>query len=280
MNSTALISVAELHTMLEDPDLLILDASMEKPLPGTQNQISGDGVPGAIRFDLETVFSNVSAAFPHTRLSVDSFQKQAKSLGINNRSRVVVYDNMGIYSSPRAWWMLKWMGHNNVFILDGGLPAWINAGYTTSAGSKIPSLGDFDASVNPLSFIDVPELLNNLQASQYPESMTILDARSPGRFLGLEPEPRAGVRSGHIPGAKCLHFRLLTQDGFLVSPKELAALFAQRAPDKDSTLVFSCGSGITACILALGAHEIGYEKLRVFDGSWAQWGATHALPVE
>lgn len=273
--SQALISVEELSAILQQPELMLLDASMQNPLPGTKNVVGQEAIPGSLRFDLEQVFSDPDAAFPHTRLSSEMFESHARALGVRSDSSIVVYDNMGIYSAPRAWWMLRAMGHNNVRVLNGGLPAWKKAGLDTAEHCTKQDDGDFVASPVAELFIDAPELAQSLGESR----LQIVDARSSARFYGKEPEPRAGVRSGHIPGAQCLHYRELTQGGLLQSDKVLEQLFAERNIEKDATVVFSCGSGITACIQALAAFQLGYQHIRVFDGSWAQWGATHSLPV-
>lgn len=274
--SEPLICVEQLLDMKSDENLIILDASMLHPLPGQNNDVEQGAIPGAIRFDIEEVFSDKQAPFPHSRLTASQFQSAIRKLGVNKASKLVVYDNMGIYSSPRAWWLLKSMGASEVFVLDGGLDAWLKAGHSLVTHSEAQSSGNFESEAEGNLFIDSPEILRNLDKP----NIQIIDARSHSRFLGLEAEPRVGVRSGHIPGSVNIHFRELTENGSMKTKHQLEALFSQRKISHDATLIFTCGSGITACILALAAEQIGYKKLRVFDGSWAEWGASPSLPVE
>lgn len=275
-NNHPLISADELHKVTGRKDMVILDASMASPLPGKKNEIGHLAIPGARHFDFETIFCDQESALPHAMPSASCFEKEARKLGINNNSYIVVYDNMGIYSSPRAWWMFKAMGHDNIAVLDGGLPHWTKMGYATeSKFTKPPQDGDFCANYQPSLMSSSEEILQTLNS----DSAVVLDARSASRYLGQEPEPRAGVRRGHMPGAANLHFRSLLEDGKMKSKEQLQALFAPLVQDNPQKIAFTCGSGVTACILALGAAILELPDLSVYDGSWSEWGADESLPV-
>ncbi len=259
------VSVDWLHDNLNATNLVILDGTINKLFNTPQVSI-----PNTRFFDIKKKFSDVSAPFPSTFPSEEQFQKEAKSLGINRDSAIVVSDDKGIYSSARVWWLFKAFGHENVAVLNGGFPAWKNAGFKTVFYKNYNGeSGNFEAKHNSqfmTFFKDIKDASeNNIE--------TIIDARSEARFKSLEPEPREGLRRGTIPNSKNIPFKSLINESGLLKPKtELEAIFSEVINQED-TVIFSCGSGITACVLALGAEISGYNNLSVYDGSWTEWGS-------
>ncbi|WP_087021670.1 sulfurtransferase [Thaumasiovibrio subtropicus] len=276
--STALVSVSWLKEHIGHPDLVVLDGSWF--MPGSERnaiqEYADCHIPGARFFDFDGEIKDVTSSLPHMLPDANTFSAAVSALGISKSTTVVVYDSQGIFSAPRVWWMFHAMGHSNVAVLDGGLPAWQSAGYSvTSEKASVIRANDFEVSVQDAWVISADEL-NEVKAKP---DVTILDARPSDRFYGRVPEPREGVRSGHIPGAKSLPFVQLVKDGYMVDKERLQQRFKALVESSDDQIVFSCGSGITACILALGAFESGYKQLRVYDGSWTEWGSDSRYPV-
>lgn len=278
LTDNLMVNVDWLAEHLNDENLVLLDASMQKVVG--RPAIEYDQpiyIPCSLRFDLETLFVNPDSNLPHTLPDEIRFTRLAQELGIHNDSHLVIYDNQGIYSSPRAWWMFRVMGHARVSILNGGLPAWLKAGYTTQMQSSEPSeKGCFQACLQPEWISSTEEVLKSLDNPH----THIIDARSAARFSGEAPEPRPGLRSGHIPGSFNLPFLDIMQDNGYQPIEMMTQSFSKLPINTDSRLIFSCGSGITACILLLAAAQVGYSNLSVYDGSWSEWGADRNLPLE
>ncbi|WP_096087623.1 sulfurtransferase [Agaribacterium haliotis] len=278
------VSTQWLSENLANDRLVLLDASMSKVVG--KNAITyakASLIPGSRKFCLESSFCDTDSNTVHAFPSQSQFEQGIKGLGLNQRSIVVVYDNQGIYSSPRAWWIIRAMGFNNVFILDGGLPKWIDenrpvadtyAGDECSQGGEEAAVSVGESRLN--SLCDKAFILRNIDNP----AVLVVDARAKERYLGLVPEPRQGLRSGHIPNSVNLPFALVL-DGFCFkSPERLVEEFQRIIPKRAKQLVFSCGSGVTACIVLAAARLCSYPDILLYDGSWAQWGADHTLPIE
>lgn len=243
-------------------DLVVLDASIAPHLG------HDDGIPGARRFDIDGEFSRADVPLPHTMIGADEFQTLVRRLGVDADSLVIAYDAAGIWSSPRAWWMFRAMGHEQVAILDGGLPAWTAAGLAVEPlAAPVALNGNFVAHPTPGAFVDQAEVLTLLDDPD----VAVLDARSRGRYDATAPEPRPGLRGGHIPGSRSLPIADLLADVRLRDVAELSALVDQ-ARGGAQRVVATCGSGVTACGIALAAHLSGVEDISVYDGSWSEWG--------
>lgn len=258
--------------------VIVLDATVPK---ATGNNSSGKDkkvIPGAIYFDLNGAFSDESSDLPHMMASEAKFNKSAQEIGISNDDTIIVYDDHGIYSSPRVWWMLKAMGHKKVFVLNGGLPEWINIGYSTTDQHTISeSKGNFNGTFNSVFFKNASNVLSSIDDPTH----QVIDARSAGRFKGTEPEPRSGLRSGHIPDSGNIPFPDLLRGNRLSDSKTLRSFFDPLVTGKQA-ITFSCGSGLTACILALALEEseVMTGSVSVYDGSWSEWGGDKSLPIE
>lgn len=279
MNSP-LVSTDWLNANSECPDLFILDVSMSKvigkvPIVYEQLKTIANSYKISIENDLSDLNSNTTHSFP----SGEQVQRLSEQLGFNLQSTLIIYDDQGIYSAPRAWWIFRSLGYDNVYILDGGLPKWLAEGRPIEyKHSSIPQTLTKLVNVlkcHPTAITTSDLLLLNIET----QKSTVIDVRSEDRFLGLAVEPRAGVRSGHIPKSINLPFALVLESIEYKSSNEIKALFDKLGFNHDACLIFSCGSGITACIVLVAAIIAGFDNVSLYDGSWAEWGSDESLPI-
>ena len=268
-----LVTVAWLHHNIKDKNLIILDASIESTADGKQSENAQITVPNARYFDLKNDFSDKQSSYPNTLPSAAEFSSKCRRLGINQTSKIVVFDNLGVYSSPRVWWMFKTMGHEKVSVLNGGLPEWIRNGYPVNKRIMINyDIGDFEARPKNQQVISYENILTNINDGKF----TLIDARSKGRFDGVEQESRKGLKSGHIPNSINIPFTKVIEGHKFKSKEKLKQIFIEKNL-KSSEIVFSCGSGLTACIVML-AHEIAFSNNKLlFDGSWTEYAERQNL---
>jgi len=275
----ALIDCDTLALRLNEPDLLIFDASLYLPNEGrdARGGFLSAHIPGARFFDIE-VFSDTDTDLPHMLPSVGRFARLAGELGISRKSRVVVYDQKGLFSAARVWWMLRLFGHEQVAVLDGGLPMWAAGGRKIANGASIPAP---KASFSPKLNARLLRGLGDIEANLTSQAALVLDARSAARFSGEAAEPSPGLASGHIPGSRNLPYStLLNENACFKAEQELRALFSAAGVTENRPVITSCGSGITAAILNLGLHLAGFDLGALYDGSWAEWGSSEDTAKE
>jgi thiosulfate/3-mercaptopyruvate sulfurtransferase len=276
---TWLTETDELERELDAPDLVIIDATWYMPSEGkdAHAEYLEEHIPGALFFDIDEI-ADTKSALPHMLPPPEKFSSRMRGMGIGDGSRIVVYDRTGLFSAARVWWTFRVMGVQDVSVLNGGLPKWKREGRPLESGAPLlRTTRHFTARRNSDLVRDASDVKSVLKDS----SAEIVDARSADRFAGRAAEPRPGLRSGHIPGSHNLPYALLlNKDGTLKSAPEIERLFAEAGVDLHKPVVTSCGSGITASVLALALAEIGHRRTAVYDGSWSEWGADQTLPIE
>ena len=257
-----------IHQNQKHSDIILLNCTLRSNMAEKIDQYEGKTIPNAIYFDIQNTFSDLSNPNPSMLVSPELFTANAQLLGINNTSAIIVYDNVGNYSSPRAKWMLNTMGHTNTYILDGGLNAWVKKGYPLESTVEKTRLkqGNFTSIFLKENIVSHLDIIENISSGR----SILIDARSAGRFKGESPEPRAGIESGHIPGSVNLPFEQVLVDGQYKPKAELLQTFKNINPD-NRPMIFTCGSGITACILLEASKLVGYTAVSLYDGAWVDW---------
>jgi thiosulfate/3-mercaptopyruvate sulfurtransferase len=264
-----LVTPAWLAARRENSDTIILDATLPPvgatPPIDTHARYLANHIPGAIFFDIEAL-SDHGTPLPHMLPTPEAFSRSMSSLGIGDNKTIVIYEQEGVFSAPRAWWTLRTFGAQHVYLLDGGLRAWTEAGHPTESGPAHHAPATFHATLNHEAVKDLAQLKEKITNQQQ-----ILDARSAARFNGTAPEPRPGLSSGHMPGATSVPFTELVEDGRLKSADKLQQIFAAKNIDLQQPITTTCGSGVTAAVIALALEVIGAPNVSLYDGSWAEY---------
>ena len=275
-SASPLVNAGWLRDAFERPDVVVLDASWH--MPATRRDGASEfelgHVPGSAFFSIDGI-ADPDSTLPHMVPTAEAFAEAVGALGVGTGDHVVCYATDGIGTAPRAWWMFRLFGHERVSVLDGGLPAWTAAGGTLVKGPARPRPRAFQVTFNPARIRDLAAVRANLQAA----TELVVDARSAGRFAGTEAEPRPGLRGGHIPGSVNVPYQTLLDGPRMLPPEALRARLEAAGVAGDRPLVFTCGSGVSACTLALGLTLTGRDDWAVYDGSWSEWGGREDVPV-
>jgi thiosulfate/3-mercaptopyruvate sulfurtransferase len=274
----ALVSTEWLAAHLGAPDVRVVDGTWHLPQAkrDARAEFLAAHIPGAVFFDIDGV-ADLATSLPHMLPTPGQFAAAVGALGIGSGDRVVVYDVRGVVSAARVWWTFRAFGHEAVTVLDGGLRRWKAEGRPVESGAATPAPRAFSASLRPELVRDLAAMRANVAS----RATQVVDARSPGRFAGTEPEPRAGLRGGHIPGSLNLPYETLYRsDGRLKEPDELRVAMQSAGVDLVRPIVTSCGSGVTAAVLALALHRCGRPDVAIYDGSWSEWGSLPDTPID
>ncbi|MBI1418713.1 MAG: 3-mercaptopyruvate sulfurtransferase [Limimaricola sp.] len=272
-----LVSTAWLADHLKDPDLRILDGSWHMPGAGRDAaaEYAASHIPGARFFDIDEI-ADLRSDLPHMAPPPEKFISRMRAMGVGDGHQVVVYDSTGLFSAARVWWTFRLMGKTDVAVLDGGLPKWVAEGRSLSDMPPIPRDRHMTATRQNALIKDVTQVARAAKLGDH----VIVDARAPARFRGEAAEPRAGLRSGHIPGSRNVFFRdLLNPDGMMKAPEDLRAVFEAAGVDLSRPVITTCGSGTTAAILNLALQRMGKSDHSLYDGSWSEWGQYADLPI-
>jgi thiosulfate/3-mercaptopyruvate sulfurtransferase len=273
-----LVSTDWLNQHLADPDLRILDASWYLPDMNrdAKSEYAAGHIPSARFFDIED-FSDQRSAMPHMAPPTEKFMSRIRAMGVGDGHQVVVYDGAGLFSAARVWWLFRLMGKTDIAVLDGGLPKWISEGRPVTTDAPVIRDRHMTTARQNQLVRDVTQVAS---ASKL-EDHSIIDARGPARFRGDAPEPRKGLRAGHIPNSHNVHYAtLFNSDGTMKDPRALKALFEAAGVDLSKPAITTCGSGVTAAILSLAMEIIGHRDHALYDGSWAEWGMFDYLTAE
>jgi thiosulfate/3-mercaptopyruvate sulfurtransferase len=274
----SLVTTSWLASRLDDPGVVILDATLPPvgvaPPIDTQARYVAKHIPGAIFFDIEAL-SDRTNPLPHMLPPPDVFSRSVSELGIGDQMNIVIYEQEGVFSGPRAWWTFRTFGAHNVYLLDGGLRAWIEAGFPTHSGLVQRAPAVFRAKLDETAVKDFSQIQQMIAARGQ-----ILDARSAGRFTGTLPEPRPGISSGHMPGATGIPYTELVEEGRLKPAEELRRIFVAKGVDLQRPITTTCGSGVTAAVLAFGLEAAGAKQVSLYDGSWSEYAARPEAVIE
>lgn len=279
-NPDALVSTEWLEAHLDAPDVRIVDASYYLPIQkrNAREEYEAEHIPGAVFFDIDDI-ADENSRFPHMLPSPEKFSAKVRKLGLGSGNKIVVYDATGFASAAaRVWWMFRVFGHKDVAVLDGGFPKWLREQRPTADIPPPPRERHFMARVDTTLVRSAEQLLENLETGRE----QVADARAAGRFTGAEPELWPVKKRGHIPGSLNVPFLKLIEgrERTMKPADDIARAFTEAGIDLDKPVIASCGSGVTACVLALGLHLIGHQDFSVYDGSWAEWGDRDDTPVE